>query len=241
MGNSQQMLIRVLFTSCCTGAQMFDRHSRGPYYPAILACAPDFTESARGYIRNVNQWMKHPQQRSSMFSLHQRVCVCVSMYLLAANPVGLADSLRGHMADRNYTLCASLSGEYLSASVCSFHIWNSQCLFCFTLCVGVDTIVHIARGQCTARWRLFELHNYRAIHVICRPTWLGGRATESTGGSWFYELLRSSRLFVVVKWLQVLHCNAHVLCRHTHPSFFGGGNRLKNLIQRAETAGKWLC
>lgn len=46
--------------------------------------------------------------------------------------------------------------------------------FCFTLCVGVDTAVHIARGQCTARWRLFALHNYRAAHVICRPTCLGG-------------------------------------------------------------------
>lgn len=155
-----------------------------------------------------------------MFSLHQRACGCVSTYLLAPSPVGLADSLRGHMADRNYTLCASLSGEYLSASVCSFRVWNSQCLFGFTQCVGADAIVHIARGQCTARWRLFELHNYRAIHVICRPTWSGGRATEYTGGSCLYELSRSCRLFVAVKWLQVLHCDSKVLCHQTKIFFF---------------------
>lgn len=137
----------------------------------------------------------------SMFSLQSAgrvegvcVCACVSVHPLAPNPVGLADSLRGHMADHNYTLRTSLSGEYLSASVCSFRVRNSHCLFCFTLCAGVVMIVHIACGQCTARWRLFELHNYRAIRVICRPTWFGGRATDSIGAAWFYELLRRSGL-----------------------------------------------
>lgn len=179
-----------------------------------------------------------------MFSLHQGACVYVCQCISSRPTLSAWPTVSAAIWPTVITHCAllcSLSGEYLSAIVCSFRVWNSQCLFCFPLCVGVDMIVHIARGQCTARWRLFELHNYRAIHVICRPTWLGGRATESTGASRFYELLRSSRLFVVVKWLQVLHCNAHVLCRHAHPSFFGGGSRLMSLIQRAETAGKWLC
>lgn len=69
------------------------------------------------------------------------VCMCVN-----ASPVGLAGSLCGHMAACNYTSSASLSGEYLSASACFFRVRSSQCLFGLALCVGVDTIVHIARG-----------------------------------------------------------------------------------------------
>lgn len=157
-----------------------------------------------------------------MFSLQSAgVCACVSVNLLAPSPVGLADSLHGHMAERNYTLCTSLAGEYLSASVCSFRIGNSQCLFCFTLCAGVDVIVHIARGQCTAQMEIIWATQLQS-HTCNLPFYLIRRTSN-----WHYWRFMVS--WVVGKpWIAVVSSNykccavVPMCCATIHIFFFGG-------------------
>lgn len=78
-----------------------------PYWPSARRISP------AAKARNANQWAKHPRQRSSPCLVFNQWGVRVLS--LSAWP----HSLGGHMADHNYTLCTSLSGEYLSASVCS--------------------------------------------------------------------------------------------------------------------------
>lgn len=154
-------------------------------------------------VTRINEW-KHPQQRWRwMFrSLQSAACV--------PDPVGLAHSLGGHMAQRNYAPCTSLSGEYLSASVVLISADLKLPVVCLALhCVrGVRTwlctspVVNVQPDgddlSCTA---ITEPHDVR---VIRRPAWLGGRASwqrwRFVGFMNRWEVLGCC----CVKWLQVL-------------------------------------